>query len=309
MKNFWKATLIPGLCCILAGLVLAVILVLGYSDELMEHAEEFSINADNYFDFIEGDKFVSATREGKHYGKSDTKESYYFAVPEGEVITALDFSFAVGEVELRTGENMEVSVTDMFEGAITSKVAGGVWYIEDSLIDSGSVHSDYSPAIIITIPEGAKFQMVKLYLAAGLLEAEELSAPEMSLEVDAGSMKVFRLTAKNSLELKNGVGEIKVYDAETANMNVDNGIGFVSIIGAVSGRNFIECGIGEVNLTLVDRKDADFNYKVSCGIGEVQIGDKVFHGASEHIGDDSASADYFDLDCGIGQIAINFNGN
>lgn len=309
MKNFWKITLFPGICCILAGAVLAIILVLGFSDELAEHVDEFSITEDNFFDFFENDIFVSATREGEHYDKKDTTASYHFAVPGEEVITGLDFAFAVGEVEIRTGTTMEVTVTDMFENAITSKVENGVWYIEDKLIDRGSVHSDYSPAITITIPENKEYEQVNLYLAAGLLDAEELSAKSVSLEVDAGSMKIFQLVAGNTLELKNGVGEIKVYDALTENVTVDNGIGAISITGAFSGRNVIKCGVGEVKLTMTDRDRVNFNYKVSCGIGEVEIGDMVFHGEAENTSYDHTEADYFELDCGIGHIEITMAGN
>ena len=50
MKKFWKATLIPGLFCIFAGLILSAILLLGFHKELVEHTDEFSINEDNFFD-------------------------------------------------------------------------------------------------------------------------------------------------------------------------------------------------------------------------------------------------------------------
>lgn len=308
MKNFWKATLIPGLCCIAAGIVLVAILLVGFREELWQYRNEFKINADNFLEYFEVDKFMSNTRHGTHYDKSETKESYYFEVPEGESITGIEFEFAVGEVEIRNGDTMEITVEDMFENAITSEVRDGIWYIEDSLIDSGSVHMEYSPSISITIPAGMKYEKIKIYLAAGMLEADELTAEKINLEVDAGSMKVFELKASNALDLKNGVGEIKVYDAEAVNLTVDNGIGAISIVGAVTGHNILKCGIGELSLTLTDRNQIDFNYAVECGIGEVEIGGKSFTGTVESSRYDS-SVDYFKLDCGIGHIEINVNGN
>ena len=307
MKNFWKATLIPGLCCILAGGVLAIILVLGFSDELLEHAEEFSITEENYFDFLEGDRFENVNRGGERYGKADTNASYHFAVPEEEMITGLNFAFAVGEVEIRTGDTMEVTVTDMFENAISAEVKDGVWYIEDSLLNSGSVHSSYSPEITITIPKDVLFQKIDMYLAAGLMNVDELAAKQVSMEVDAGSLKVFELRAEEFLELKNGVGEITVYDAKAVDLNVDNGIGAIAITGEISGYNTIKCGIGEVKLQLTDRSSIDFNYEVECGIGEVEIGGRSYQGSSENISFDRSNADYFKLDCGIGHIDINVN--
>ena len=309
MKKFWKATLIPGLCCLLAGTILSAILALGFADELVEHRDEFSINEDNFFELFEVEEYRSVTREGTHYKESDTKESYYFAVPQGETISGIDFAFAVGEVEIKTGDVFEVTVVDMFENAISSEVRDGIWYIKDSLIDKGSVHSGYAPKITIIMPKETVFETLKVYLAAGLLEADELLANQAYLEVDAGSMTVFQFAAKNSLELKNGVGEIRIYDAVAKNLEVDNGIGAISITGVVSGQNAIECGIGEVKLTLTDRSELDFNYSVDCGIGEVEIGNKRFSGSVESNSFDPKVSDYFELDCGIGHIEINVAGN
>lgn len=309
MKNFWKLTLIPGLCCLLAGVVLAVILAVGFADELMEHRGELSINEDNFWEYFEVDKYKSVSRSGKHYDRNSTKESYHFEVPETEHVTSLNFEFAVGEVQIRTGDTMEVTVIDMFEDAISSEVRNGIWYIEDDLIDRGSVHSEYSPEITITIPEGMEFADIDIYLAAGLLDADKLEAEKILLEVDAGSMKVFHLAAPEALELTNGVGEIRIYDAEAANLSVDNGIGAISISGAVSGENIVKCGIGEVKLSLSNHKTVDFNYTVDCGIGEVEIGGKRFSGSTESSSFDHSNADYFELECGIGHIQIDVNGN
>lgn len=309
MRKFWKVTLIPGLYCILAGLVLAVILTLGFSDELREHADEFSINEDNFWEYFENDRFLSVTREGNRYHKSDTKESYHFKVPE-ETIFGIDFEFAVGEVQIRTGDTMEILVTDMFENAISSYVEDGVWYVTDSLLGSGSVHSEYAPDITITVSKDCALEFVKIYLAAGRMDADALTAKDMKLEVDAGSLKVFRLTADNSLVIKNGVGEVKIYDAQAKNLTVDNGIGSVDITGAISGQhNTVRCGMGEVKLSLTDRSGLDFNYKATCGIGEVEIGDRTFRGDSETSNYAFEDADYFELDCGIGHIEIDINGH
>lgn len=311
MKKFWKFTLIPGLCCLLAGGILAVILVAGFADEVKEQWDDLRVNINdkNVLDYFEVDEYMSITRNGTRYSESETNETYHFAVPEGEEVVGIDFEFAVGEVEVRRGNSMEVAVVDMFENAITSEVKNGVWYIEDSLIDSGSVHSDYSPEITITIPEGMNFEQMEIYLAAGMFDAEELVADKVFLEVDAGSLKVFELVANKSLDIKNGVGEIKVYDVTAKNLTVDNGIGALSFIGTVSGHNTVKCGIGEVKLSLMDRDRVNFNYSIDCGIGEVEIDGNSFGGTVESYSYDRSDADYFELDCGIGRIEIELAGN
>jgi len=309
MKKFWKATLIPGVICLMAGLILSAILTFGFHDELVEHADEFSINEDNFFELFENNMFVSVTREGTRYDKSDTNESYYYEVPQGETVTETRFEIAVGEVQIRTGDRMEVSVTDMFENAISSYVENGVWYITDSLIGSGSVHSEYCPEITITVPEDFTPEFMEIYLAAGMMDADNLVAEEMQLEVDAGSMKVFYLMAEESLDIKNGAGEVKIYDAKINNLSIAEGVGAISVTGKITGHNTIKGGIGEVKLLLTDRNSVDFNYKVACGIGEVEIGDMRFNGNTATTNETYRNADYFEVDCGIGHIEIKVNGN
>lgn len=309
MKKFWLVTLTTGIICILAGLLLSAVLTFGFSEELEKHADEFSINEDNFFEFFEIDRFGSNTRSGKQYSLSDTSESYYFAVPAAETVTGLDFEIAVGEVQIRTGDTMEVEVKNMFENAISSYVEDGVWHITDSLIGSGSVHSEYCPEITITIPKDLNPEFVNFYLAAGMVDADNLVAKDMWLEVDAGSMKVFCLMAENSLAVKNGVGEVKIYDAKANNLTVHAGVGAVSVTGKITGRNVVNGGIGEVKLILTDRNKVDFDYKVSCGIGEAVIDGKTFHSDSDISMGTRGNEDYFELNCGIGRVEIALAGN
>ena len=309
MKKFWKATLVPGLFCVLAGLAIAAVLIIGYSDELREHADEFSINEENFFELFENNTFISVTREGSRYNKSDTKESYHFAVGDMETVSGVVFEFAVGEVEIRTGDTMEVVVTDMFEDAISSYVEDGIWYISDSLLGSGSVHTEYCPDITITIPKGATFEQMNIYLAAGLLNAHQLEAKEMHLEVDAGSLKVFHLAAQEFLTVKNGAGEVVLYDATASNLVVEQGLGSIEITGDIKGYNTIKGGVGEIDVNLTKRPEINFNYKVSGGLGEVEIGDRNIRGSAENFSFDRDTADYFEIDCGIGRIEIDIDGN
>ena len=274
-----------------------------YSGESYVGIREYSSADDRWSVINDSDIYKPVVLE---YGRG---ESYHFAVPEGETITGISFEFAVGEVKIQTGKTMELAVTDMFENAISASVRGGVWYITDSLLDSGSVHSDYSPDITITLPADAVFEQAEIYLAAGLLSADELMAKEMNLEVDAGSLKIFELVAENSLVVKNGVGEVKVYDAKAKDLSIDNGIGAITLDGAISGHNEVKCGIGEVKLSLTDRRTVDFNYKVECGIGEVEIGDMVLHGDYKNTSYDQAETDYFEVDCGIGHVEIKMTGH
>ncbi len=309
MKKFWKAMLIPGLCCILAGIVLATVLALGFSDEISVYRDRLSINTSNFWDFFDFDRFSSVTRTGTHYSRSETKESYDFSVSDMDEVTGICFEFAVGDVMIKEGDTMELHVVDMFEDAISSEVRDGIWYIEDALMEKDSVHSGYFPKIEIILPEKVYFETMEIYLAAGKFQAEELRAEQVLLDVSAGNMKVMELEAEERLDLTNGVGEIVVYDLTARNLTVDNGVGAITLTGAISGENSVECGIGEVKISLTDRSEIDFDYKIDCGIGEVEIDGTNYHGSVEKSRGGRENADSFTLDCGIGRIELDVRGN
>lgn len=309
MKKFWKITLFPGMFCILAGLAVAAVLLIAYPEELREHMDEFSINGNNFYQYFDGDRFIRAEREGTHYNESETRESYHYTEEASVQVTGAVFEFAVGEVEIRTGDTMEVLVTDMYEGAISSYVEDGIWYITDSLLGEGSVHSDYCPDITITVPKDSSFEHMMVYLAAGWMNADRLTARELHLEVDAGSLKIHHLAAEEFLTVKNGAGEIIIYDAAASNLTVEQGVGAIDITGDITGFSTIKGGIGEIELSLTNRPEINFNYKVSGGLGEVEIGDRSIRGNSENFSFDSDTADYFEIDCGIGRIEIDVDGN
>ncbi|MGN0506614.1 MAG: DUF4097 family beta strand repeat-containing protein [Lachnospiraceae bacterium] len=304
MKKFTKVTLLTGAVCIAAGLILSAILCIGFLDEIISHRDELSINSDNYWKFFEIEDYYKITRIGTHYSKEDAHYSYSFDIPGQEQVTDIDFEFAVGKVNVITGDTFSVRVEDMFENAISSEVKHGVWYIKDSLMESGSVFSGYAPDIEITVPADYLFESISIRMEAGDFYADELNGRQVELEVAAGRMRMDKLAAEESITLTNGVGETDIYSLTGRNLMLDNGIGSVSLSGSLTGNNKIDCGIGEVKLVLTDRSRADFGYSVDCGIGQVVVDGASYSGTVKQSDYNRGEGDFFDLTCGIGRIEI-----
>lgn len=304
MKKFWKTMLLVGLICVVAGFLLAAVLGIGFLDEIIKHRNEFSINEDNYWEFFEIRDYYKTTRKGAHYKKGDANRSYFYEVPKGEQITELNFEFALGAVSVQMGDTYSVRVTDMFEGAISSEVKNGIWYIEDSLLKEGSVFSGYAPEIEITVPKDSLFEKITIQAEAGEFYVDELFADTVELSLKAGRMRIDKLTAQKKLMLVNGVGEINIYSLDGKNLSLDNGIGTTTLYGNLTGTNKIDCGIGEVKLVLTDRRHIDFGYSVDCGIGTVIVDATSYSGTVKHSDYNRGEGDFFDLSCGIGRIEI-----
>lgn len=304
MKKFWKVLLLLGLGCIAAGFLLAAVLSVGFWDEIVSNRNYFSINEDNYWEFFEVRDYYKPSRNGLRYGKEDANQNYFYEVPEEEQITELRFEFALGEVSVLSGDTFSVRVRDMFEGAISSEVKDGIWYIKDALLKEGSVFSGYAPEIEITVPKGILLEKAIIRVEAGDFYIDELLADSVELWLKAGRMKVDSLTARRSLTVENGVGEIIIYSLDGKNLSLDNGIGATTLYGSLTGNNKIDCGIGEVKLVLTDRKHSDFGYSVDCGIGTVTVDGTSYSGMVKKSDYNRGEADFFELSCGIGRIEI-----
>ncbi len=201
-------------------------------------------------------------------------------------------------------------VTDMYKNAISSEVKDGTWYIYDELLNRGKIHTGYSPEIVITIPaKEVTFEEIEIELAAGALQAESICGADVKLEVDAGSLVAEKLVATEYLDITNGIGEIVIDEISAKNLTMDNGVGRINLCGAISGENYVKCGIGEVCIHLRDRREADFDYDVDCGIGEILVAGHHYKGSGKHShqghqGRGDQNRDRFQLECGIGRIEI-----
>ena len=308
MKQFWKILLTVGVVCVLVGGIFSAVLNFFFFDEIVAHKEELVFNHLDILNWNNGFYIRNIWKDGLYYDDSECDKLLYYDASE-ENVENIDFAFAVGEISITTGDKMSIHVENMFENAITSEVKDGTWYVKDSLIEKGNVHSEYAPDISIVLPADKIFGIIEIELAAGVVEAELLRAEEIILEVEAGSMKVQQLYATQCLELHNGVGEMQLLSVQANNVTADNGVGSTSIFGEITGKNNIKCGIGEVNIGLRGREDIDFDYDVNCGIGEVVIGNSKHYGMGKHHKDSqhhstTSSTDYFYLDCGIGCIRL-----
>ncbi len=311
MNKLLKIIVTTGLCCVLAGGLLAAVLAVGFKDEVIANFDEMHIGPEDYADWIYdvNDEVVNISGADS-YNAADAGESYFYEVPADETVHSICFEFAVGDIRIVDGDTLSVQVTDMYKDAISSEVKEGTWYIYDDLLNKGKIHTGYSPEIVITVPSTAmNFEQIEIELAAGVLQAESICGADVRLKVDAGSLRAEKLVATEYLDMTNGVGEIVVEEINANNLTMDNGVGRIDLCGSVCGQNFVKCGIGEVCIRLRDRKDADFDYDVDCGIGEVIVAGSHYRGNGKHShqghqGRGDRNRDRFQLECGIGRIEI-----
>lgn len=154
--------------------------------------------------------------------------------------------------------------------------------------------------IWVCLPQG-QLEEIDISNKAGAVYVEQAEAVEISLDVGAGEAVFTDFTAQKA-ELVCGAGQI-------------------TGTGTILNEAELECGVGEIDLTL-NGKETDYNCAVSCGVGEVNVGELQFsgigidqykqyeghhegHHEEEHYGEYYGSR-MLSINCSVGSVTVSF---
>ena len=139
--------------------------------------------------------------------------------------------------------------------------------------------------------------------------------------------------AKNDVVVKETSGKITITDTRSGNVKKKKQINYLNA-GEFSGYGNItaaycdlqvgagtididqldiqklnaDCGAGEIDM-VVTGKEKDYNYDLSCGMGEINLEDSEYSGIGieKNISNEGARKDMV-LECGMGEIDVEFTG-
>lgn len=132
--------------------------------------------------------------------------------------------------------------------------------------------------------EGFTAEKADVIVGAGSVNIEDLKAEDLTLDVGAGELIVENFQVEDSVDISMGMGNAELNGLLNGDMNLD-------------------CGMGSAVINL-DGFYTDYNYTISCGMGNVSVGDSNIQSGDQHINN---NADYkMDIDCGMGNAEISF---
>lgn len=148
-------------------------------------------------------------------------------------------------------------------------------------------HQINNGRITLQLPKGNIYSAFALKIGAGNadLTRTELHCKTVDLEAGAGNIEAGSVRESKSVFMKIGAGNVSIGSVQASDVRV-------------------ECGVGECHLGLEGREN-DYNYEISCGIGEIRINENRIHsiGAGELRKNTQASGTV-KLSCGVGEIVI-----
>ncbi len=235
-----------------------------------------------------------------------------------EDVTSIDIDIKYGKVEVIEGDSFSIDAKNYTGHEFDSYVNSGTWYIRQrskgifrifnvdlSFGNFSRWNDGFTPRITITIPKGFVAETFNMDIGAGEAKADTINSLKGELSVGAGSFTVDRLSIRDRSSFEVGAGQMVLEDVILKDASVDCGIGEVIIEGIMTGDNNINCGVGNIELRLTGEED-DYSYDIESGIGNISIGNSSYRTSSRKINNSTAD-NYLRLECGIGNISVDFD--
>ena len=160
----------------------------------------------------------------------------------------------------------------------------------------------YQDAVLtIYVPAGTVFDSITLETGAGRVNAGELLAETVDIELGAGDAWIDTLVASKSADIEGGAGRITISGGALHNLDLDMGVGQLNLTAALSGECQMELGVGESNITLLGSR-ADYALDIEKGIGEVRVDGKLV----SDFGSSGNGTAGVEIHGGIGAIYVEF---
>lgn len=184
------------------------------------------------------------------------------------------------------GDKIRVNVANDAKNDVVVKETSGKITITDTR--SGNVKK--KKQIKVIVPSGKDFDTVSLGVDMGTIDLEcDLKVQELSMEVGAGEFSGYGNITAAYCDLQVGAGTIDIDQLDIQKLNAD-------------------CSAGEIDM-VVTGKEKDYNYDLSCGMGEINLEDSEYSGIGieKTISNEGARKDMV-LECGMGEIDVEFTG-
>lgn len=172
-----------------------------------------------------------------------------------DAFTEIEVQVAVGDVNIRRGTEFQIEAA--FEGAVQSEPYRIEYEVTDGTLNIVSFpkhcndsDGDCSGQVLVTVPEDAALEEIKISLGVGDVTLCELSV--------------------NEAELETGVGDLSVIDAAAGEVELNTGVGDVKISGIPPATMDLTTGVGDVTARL-DCAPEECSWTLTSGMGPIQV--------------------------------------
>lgn len=309
MNKFIRVMLITFVTCLAVGggLLIAGIALGGtWNDATVEIGDD-QYDMRNLFDhgFL---KFGGNTHDADDSDMSETVLTNNELTVAADEIRDLDMTLRSCELQVSPSEDDQIrlEIEDGQEKHFSVRQKGGALSINDSRKNKNHLKAI---RVNLQIPEDYVFQSVSMTLGAGNVRLERLAANEIDIEGGAGKIEAETLIAKDELNAEIGAGDFYIKSASLGETDIECGVGKFEIGSCeLNGDADISGGVGDVNIGIIGEKE-DYNYELSCGLGELAVFDDSYTSLGKDKEIDNDAPYTLSLECGVGRVNVYKAGN
>lgn len=241
------------------------------------------------------------------YFKGEDKE---FTFDENQVQKlSIDASYAT--LSIQESDTAQVKVT--IDGK-KSDVSYNCNLIDGKVVIKGkkkSVNINFGKenalVIKVLVPKDMNLSDFSIDVAAGevSLDLPSVHLNNVELEVAAGDLIVTNLVGTKA-DIQVSAGKMVAETIKMDNCVIDCGMGDVEINHLdIAKKLEAEVGMGNITINLEGQENA-YNYDLSCGMGNLTIGEQEYSGLSKDTTIDNGAMVDVELECGMGNLEIYF---
>lgn len=247
--------------------------------------------------------------------KLSRSEEQIFEPQDEETITHIDMDIDAGYVKVVKGDKLQLKVQGPM--GVQMEDGHGSWEIsaetEKNRIKTRSSNADgfthfyqgnedITTLFTLVVPTGR--DSISVDFEMGALNAQGIEAKRLELNTELGSMYVQGCKAEEG-EIGTQLGAVTIAGAQLDNCTMKTELGAMDFEGNVTGDMRIDCELGSVKAVLPRPKD--FSWEASADLGSVKIDGKSISGlGSEGSGGTDGAKPWFDLNCNLGSIEVQF---
>lgn len=224
----------------------------------------------------------------RHDG-ADRRDFGTDAVESYSGVREVELEMAVGNVtvERHDGDTIEVETVGVAEELkFHSYMEENTLKLEAKKRVTG-IEGAEDGTVYLRIPRDLSLDEVSLMVGVGELQVEDISTRDLSVEVGVGNGVVHNFQAAEA-SLECGTGTLEATGSVTQELDMENDVG--NIIYHAAG----------------NRKE--YNYEISCGAGEIVIGEEVYYGIKPEEKINNNVQKLINIECNVGDITVDFTG-
>ncbi|MBD5460125.1 MAG: DUF4097 domain-containing protein [Lachnospiraceae bacterium] len=159
--------------------------------------------------------------------------------------------------------------------------------------------------VTVYMPQNARLGRAEIYIGAGEMDIDHLTAEKAMVNVGAGSLTIKDLEV-GKIQMNVGAGSVTVKDGVIGDMELATGMGSLTMKANITGDIYSSVAMGEVKIVVCGSGEKDHNYELSCTAGEMRVGSRYNAGLGMDISIDNDALSTYTLTCAMGSVSVTF---